>query len=473
METGGSKLGYDENGNVISSESKGVTINYDSWFDLPVSMTTGSSVTAFQYAGANERVLKINSHNGQTDKVLYIRGAEDYPLIEESAQGIKIYIYGPNGLLAIKQDGQFQYPLKDHLGSTRVLVSGTGAVVSHFDYLAFGGIMRSTSPAEVNYRFTGQEYDAETQLQNFRARLYDGDLGIFYGTDPDEEYYSPYIYCSDNPVQLTDPSGRSSLLAGLLSALANWGVGLANQAVNGGVKDFSFVFTNSFNMNSGSFGVFSTQRNLGGSVSKKTGFRSGKGSAKSPIVLNEIVITGSKPGFWDGFWSGTTDALTFVNQFNPISNGYEAYNGFRYGTDSFGNPTTALDNTLNLMGAVPFGSIEKGLSKVAVKGEQLLAKEAAKTGTSVLGHYPEYVKLAESLGARRFQIPTSVWNKMSAAEQWTANTKFLDRMILRGDNIRLATPLNQVKPGSFFQKELNYLFDKGYKVSSDGLWLVK
>jgi len=45
--------------------------------------------------------------------------------------------------------------------------------------------------------------------------------------------------------------------------------------------------------------------------------------------------------------------------------------------------------------------------------------------------------------------------------------------ILRGDNIRLATPLNQVKPGSFFQKELNYLFDKGYKVSSDGHWLTK
>ena len=62
---------------------------------------------------------------------------------------------------------------------------------------------------------------------------------------------------------------------------------------------------------------------------------------------------------------------------------------------------------------------------------------------------------------------------MTAAQQWGANQKFLDRMILRGDNIRLATPLNQVKPGSFFQKELNYLFDKGYKASSDGLWLVK
>ncbi len=104
---------------------------------------------------------------------------------------------------------------------------------------------------------------------------------------------------------------------------------------------------------------------------------------------------------------------------------------------------------------------------------QLQIVNATKGEITVLGHYPAYTKLASKLGARRFQIPTNVWNKMSAAEQWTANTKFLDRMILRGDNIRLATPLNQVKPGSFYQQELNYLFGKGYNVSSDGLWLVK
>lgn len=90
-----------------------------------------------------------------------------------------------------------------------------------------------------------------------------------------------------------------------------------------------------------------------------------------------------------------------------------------------------------------------------------------------MGHYPEYVKLADIIKARRFQIPTDIWRKMSDAERWIANTKFLDRMILRGDNIRLATPLNKVKPGSYFQKELNYLFKKGYKASPDGLWLVK
>lgn len=94
-------------------------------------------------------------------------------------------------------------------------------------------------------------------------------------------------------------------------------------------------------------------------------------------------------------------------------------------------------------------------------------------GTSVLGHYPEYVDIASQRGAKRFQIPTDIWNNMSPDEQWAANIKFLDRMILRGDNITLATPLSQVKPGSFFQRELNYLYGKGFKVSFDGLWLIK
>jgi len=93
--------------------------------------------------------------------------------------------------------------------------------------------------------------------------------------------------------------------------------------------------------------------------------------------------------------------------------------------------------------------------------------------TTVIGHAPQYTKLASKLGARSFNVPTNIWEGMSSAEKWAANQKFLDRMIMRGDNIRLATPLDQVKPGSFYQMELNYLFGKGYKVSNNGLWLYK
>ena len=106
------------------------------------------------------------------------------------------------------------------------------------------------------------------------------------------------------------------------------------------------------------------------------------------------------------------------------------------------------DGLITLGGIAPYIG---DLAKIA-KYSKKYSKVADKTGTTVLGHYPEYVKHAESIGARKFQIPPSVWNKMSAAEQWTANTKFLDRMILRGDKIRLATPLNQVKQGIFSKR---------------------
>ncbi len=94
-------------------------------------------------------------------------------------------------------------------------------------------------------------------------------------------------------------------------------------------------------------------------------------------------------------------------------------------------------------------------------------------GTTVLGHNPEYLELASSMGARRFNVPEPVWNKMSDAERWGANQKFLDRMISRGDEIVLATPLDRVRPGSYFARELEYMSSKGYRPSADGTRLIK
>jgi len=98
---------------------------------------------------------------------------------------------------------------------------------------------------------------------------------------------------------------------------------------------------------------------------------------------------------------------------------------------------------------------------------------ASKQGTTVLGHYPEYTNLAESLGANRFNIPGRIWEGMSDPQRWAANQKFLDRMISRGDDIVLATPLDKVRPGSYFEQELEYLAEKGYQLSSDGSRLIK
>jgi len=81
--------------------------------------------------------------------------------------------------------------------------------------------------------------------------------------------------------------------------------------------------------------------------------------------------------------------------------------------------------------------------------------------------------MADKLGARKFQIPTEIWDKMTPAERWAANQEFLDQAILRGDSIRLSTDASQLKnlTGSFGQ-EIEYMKSKGYQVSPDGTRLI-
>lgn len=102
------------------------------------------------------------------------------------------------------------------------------------------------------------------------------------------------------------------------------------------------------------------------------------------------------------------------------------------------------------------------------RGTGEVAKE-----TRVIGHYPEYIEKSKELGTKPYSIPDNVWNKMTKEEQWAANQKFLDRAIAKDAEFVLATPLDKVRPGSYLQKEIEYLLSHGYKLSTDGTKLIK
>jgi len=97
----------------------------------------------------------------------------------------------------------------------------------------------------------------------------------------------------------------------------------------------------------------------------------------------------------------------------------------------------------------------------------------AEVPQKVIGHYPEYVEMSNKLGTKPFSIPDEVWNKKTEVEQWAANQKFLDRAIAKGAEFNLATPIDKVRPGSYLQKEIEYLTSKGYKFNEDGTKLIK
>jgi hypothetical protein len=90
-----------------------------------------------------------------------------------------------------------------------------------------------------------------------------------------------------------------------------------------------------------------------------------------------------------------------------------------------------------------------GLSTVVVDG----------AGTTVLGSYPQYIELAQQLGANYFSIPAEEWAQMTAAEQWAANQAFLDAAIARGDNFLLSNAVTDAS--SYLAREIQYLIDNG------------
>ena len=49
---------------------------------------------------------------------------------------------------------------------------------------------------------------------------------------------------------------------------------------------------------------------------------------------------------------------------------------------------------------------------------------------------------------------------------------FLDRAIKRGESFNLATPLADMRKNSFYEEEVNYLLEKGYKLNEAGTMLI-
>lgn len=100
------------------------------------------------------------------------------------------------------------------------------------------------------------------------------------------------------------------------------------------------------------------------------------------------------------------------------------------------------------------------------------AGKAAEQGIAVVGHSRHgYVELARWLEARHFDVG-GAWNAMFDAERWMLNQRFLDDVIEAGDDVLLATPINQVSPGSYLEREVDYLLSHGYLLSPDGWKLI-
>jgi len=135
------------------------------------------------------------------------------------------------------------YYHQDQLGSTRALTNSSGTAVASYNFDSYGNLT-TTPPGVTNpFQFAGQYLDNESNLLYLRARYYDAGVGQFISRDPLAGLTrQPYVYVANNPLNLTDPSGRCP-----------WCIGAIAGAIVGAVADTAWQYQR----NGGSFKNFS------------------------------------------------------------------------------------------------------------------------------------------------------------------------------------------------------------------------
>ncbi|MBN1887178.1 MAG: FG-GAP repeat protein [Thermoflexales bacterium] len=136
----------------------------------------------------------------------------DTPRYYMYAQGTRpLAEYNSNPDPVIGGEGEWTYYLPDGLGSVRQEVDENGQVIAARSFDPYGEVMEGNGGTPFGY--TGEQYDADTQLVFLRARYLQPELGMFlsrdpWGGDPERPLtMNCYLYALAHPINHTDPTG--------------------------------------------------------------------------------------------------------------------------------------------------------------------------------------------------------------------------------------------------------------------------
>lgn len=245
---------YDRNGNSVETpeaEHRKLTFDFVTGLARTIENSRTGETEEITYGLSDQRarvLLRAGGGSVAAEQRYFHGGQESGPLGEVREAGgaaqALAYVYGPTGLIAlVARDGAAGsetrgFLVRDHLGSSRLLVDAAGSVLGRYDYGPYGrelGTPTGGRPGLLTYRFTGQEWDSKTSLYNFKARLYDPGIQRFLSPDPAAEDWSPYLYAGNNPLVAVDPTGQFSV-GGFFASLGEVVAGIALVPFTGGAS---------------------------------------------------------------------------------------------------------------------------------------------------------------------------------------------------------------------------------------------
>jgi RHS repeat-associated protein len=215
--TAGADYQYDAAGNMTYNAS-GMYYSYDQ-----ENRITGAGGYTYVYDADGDRVEKTTGGSSPSGTLYWYMSPG---IVAESdllgnLQSEYVFFDGERVARVDLPGNTLHYYLSDHLQSTSMLVSASGAIENESDYYPYGGERQITNTVNNHYKFTGKERDIETGLDYFGARYYSNGLGRFVTPDwaakatavPYAEFADPqslnlYSYVRNIPTTRFDADGH-------------------------------------------------------------------------------------------------------------------------------------------------------------------------------------------------------------------------------------------------------------------------
>ncbi len=206
---------YDQDGNLTDDGTH--TYEWDPLDRLTAINYTGTNQrTEFSYDGFWRRAQVLEKTGGtvtKSTKLLWASG-EAQPLEERdgSTNAVLCRYYDQGKQIG----GTSYYFTRDHLGSVRDLVDGTGNLVARYDYDLWGKQTQTFGNIDAGVGFAGLSFHAASGLSLTPYRAYSADLGRWMSRDPlpraevSADGPNLYAYVGSDPLNKVDPSGLCS-----------------------------------------------------------------------------------------------------------------------------------------------------------------------------------------------------------------------------------------------------------------------
>ena len=162
--------------------------------------TEGTAVTNYFYQSGS--VLYTNDNSGELKSFNLLNISDAFATSRVLEDRENYYFY-----------------TEDYRGSTVNMLDNSGSQVVSYWYTDFGEVIETKatgySDFENEIQYTGGIYDELTGLMYLNARFYDPSTGRFITQDTyrgerdDASTWHLYVYCTNNPLVLTDPTGHS------------------------------------------------------------------------------------------------------------------------------------------------------------------------------------------------------------------------------------------------------------------------